>query len=79
MDHGFVISQSMAMGNLPEFKQLLQLSGITAEEMKLAMDTLAQLRAIDIALQFFTMNIFMGLALSLPVASINKSSNKRIK
>ena len=69
----------MAMGNLPEFKQLLQLYGITAEEMKLAMDTLAQLRAIDIALQFFTMNIFMGLALSLPVASINKSSNKRIK
>ena len=67
------------MGNLPEFKQLLQLYGITAEEMKLAMDTLAQLRAIDIALQFFTMNIFMGLALSLPVASINKSSNKRIK
>ncbi|MCI5917601.1 MAG: DUF4199 domain-containing protein [Bacteroidales bacterium] len=79
MDHGFVISQYMAMGNLPEFKQLLQLYGITAEEMKLAMDTLAQLRAIDIALQFFTMNIFMGLALSLPVASINKSSNKRIK
>ena len=45
--------------------------------MKLAMDNLAALRPIDIARQFLTTNIILGLMISLPIAAMMKSRYRK--
>lgn len=77
IDHGFLISQYTAMTSSPEFKSMMTLYGIKAEEMKLTMDTIASLRPIDVALQFFSTNIILGLVISWPIAALIKSKYKR--
>lgn len=77
IDDGFMLRQYDAMTNTQEFKTLLDTYGVRQEEMQLAMDNLAALRPIDIALQFFTTNIILGFVVSLPIAVMIKSKNKR--
>lgn len=77
IDHGFLISQYTAMTSSPEFKSMMTLYGIKAEEMKLTMDTIASLRPIDVALQFFSTNIILGLVISWPIAALIRSKYKR--
>lgn len=77
MDHGFIISQYTAMASTEEFKAMLTLYGINNEDMKAAMDTLSALRPIDIALQFLTTNIIIGVMASLPMAAVIKSKYKK--
>lgn len=77
IDNGFLISQYTAMTSSPEFKSMMTLYGIKAEEMKLTMDTIASLRPIDVALQFFSTNIILGLVISWPIAALIKSKYKR--
>lgn len=77
IDNGFLINQYTAMTSSPEFKSMMTLYGIKAEEMKLTMDTIASLRPIDVALQFFSTNIILGLVISWPIAALIKSKYKR--
>lgn len=77
IDHGFMINQYTEMTSSPEFKSMMTLYGIKADEMKLTMDTIASLRPIDIALQFLTTNIFMGIIISCPIAALIRSKYKR--
>lgn len=77
IDHGFLLNQYTAMTSSPEFKSMMTLYGIKADEMKLAMDTIATLRPIDIALQFLTTNLFFGIVISWPMAALIKSKYKR--
>ena len=71
IDEGFMLSQYTEITSTPEFKTML------GAYMKLAMDNQASLRPIDIALQFLTMNMILGFAVSLPIAAMIKSRSKR--
>lgn len=77
IDHGFLLNQYTAMTSSPEFKSMMTLYGIKADEMKLTMDTIATLRPIDIALQFLTTNLFFGIVISWPMAALIKSKYKK--
>ena len=55
----------------------MTLYGIKADEMKMTMDTIATLRPIDIALQFLTTNLLLGIVISWPIAALLKSKYKR--
>ena len=77
IDQGFLLSQYDAVTQTQEFKDMLNVYGIRPDEMKLAMDNIAALRPIDIALQFLSTNIILGLAVSLPIAVMLKSKYKR--
>lgn len=77
IDQGFLMSQYATMTQKPEFKTMLGAYGMKPNDMKLAMDNLAALRPIDIALQFLTMNIVLGFMVSLPMAAMIKSKYKR--
>lgn len=77
IDHGFLLNQYTAMTSSPEFKSMMTLYGIKADEMKLTVDTIATLRPIDIALQFLTTNLFFGIVISWPMAALIKSKYKR--
>ena len=77
IDHGFMLAQYTAMTSSPEFKSHMTLYGIKADEMKMTMDTIATLRPIDIALQFLTTNLFLGIVISWPIAALLKSKYKR--
>lgn len=77
IDHGFLLNQYTAMTSSPEFKSMMTLYGIKADEMKLTMDTIATLRPIDISLQFLTTNLFFGIVISWPMAALIKSKYKR--
>lgn len=77
IDQGFLMSQYATMTETPEFKTMLTAYGMKPEDMKVAMENIAALRPIDIALQFLTMNIILGFMVSLPIAAMLKSSYKR--
>lgn len=77
LDHGFLLSQYAKMASSPEFKAMLQVYGVRNEEMKMMIDNLGALRPIDIALQFLTINIFLGLFISLPSAVMMMRSPRR--
>ena len=77
IDHGFMLSQYAEITSTPEFKTMLSAYGMKPDDMKLAMDNLAALRPIDIALQFLSTNIILGLVVSLPIAAMMKSRYKR--
>ncbi len=77
MDHGYLISQYTQIMSNPDFISMLNLYGMTQDNVKLAMDTLANLRPIDFSLQFFTMNIILGIIVSLPIAFMIKQNIKR--
>lgn len=77
IDHGLMLSQYAEITGTPEFKTMLSAYGMRPEDMKLAMDNLAALRPIDIALQFLSTNIILGLIVSLPIAAMMKSRYKR--
>ena len=77
IDQGFMLSQYEEITNTDEFKTLLNAYGVKQEEMRLAIDNIASLRPIDIALQFLTTNIILGFMVSLPIATMLKSKYKR--
>lgn len=77
IDHGFMLSQYAEITNTDEFKTLLNAYGVKPEEMQLAIDNISALRPIDIAMQFLTTNIILGLVMSLPIATMLKSKYKR--
>lgn len=77
IDQGFIISKYTEMASTEEFKSLMGVYGIKQEEMNAAMETLSSLRPIDIALQFITTNIILGVIISLPIAAIMKSTYRK--
>lgn len=76
IDNGFLMNQYISILSTPEYGRLAkELYGIEADEMLEMVRTVASsLRPIDIAFQFLTLNIILGLVVSLPVALITKRS-----
>lgn len=81
IDNGFIVSRYMEMTSTPEFKALAQAYGFKETELRTAINTLSELRPIDLSFQFLTTNIIIGVILSLPLAALVKSykSNNHIK
>lgn len=78
IDNGYMLSHYTMIVTDGEFSDMMkQLYGISKEDMKLAMDTVSSLRPIEIAFQFLTSNILLGLFVSLPVAALMSSKVKR--
>lgn len=77
LDGGFLIGHYIEMAGTPEFKTMMQAYGMTPADVRAAIDMLAKLRPIDIAFQFMSINIIMGIIISLPVAAMVKSDIKR--
>ncbi len=78
IDQGYLMNQYSTIANSKEFIEMMQLYGITPEDLKIGMGNIAALRPIEIALQFFTMNVMMGVFVSIPVATIMRRSKRRI-
>ncbi len=78
IDHGYLMNQYSTISQSKEFIEMMQVYGIKPEDLKLGMDNIAALRPIEIALQFFTMNVMMGVFVSLPVAAIMMRRPRRI-
>ena len=55
---------------------MMQVYGVKPEDLRLAMENLASLRPIEIAMQFFSTNIMLGFFVSIPVALITKRIKK---
>lgn len=72
IDGGYMMSRYMAVMQTDEFVQIMKLNGLSESDMKIAMDNIASLSPIEIAMQFFTLDIIMGLCISLPIALIVK-------
>lgn len=78
IDGGYLIAKyTDAMTNKDMAGMMQSVYGISPDDMKLALDTLAALRPIDVALQFLTTDIILGVMISLPIAAIIKSAGKR--
>lgn len=77
IDQGFLMTQYATIVSTPEFKSMIKAYGMRPEDTDLIIDNISALRPIDIALQFFSLNIIMGFFVSLPVAVMLKSKYKR--
>ena len=78
IDGGYLITKYTAAMTDKNMTAMIQsVYGISPDDMKLALDTLAALRPIDVALQFLTTDIILGVAISLPIAAIIRSAGKR--
>lgn len=79
IDHGFMMTKYTAVMQNPEFMEMMRTWGLTSDDVSLVMNNMAALRPIDVALQFFTTNVFMGLFVSVPVAILMRRSPRNRK
>ena len=77
MDGGYMMEHYYTIVSTDEYRQMMRIYGITESDMQLAMDGIAALRPIEIAMQFFTLNIIMGFLVSLPMAVLARRSARR--
>lgn len=77
IDGGFLMSRFTEVVATDEYKQMMQIYGLTEDDLHTAMDSIASMRPVETAMQFFTVNVFMGVCISLPIAVIAKRSKKK--
>lgn len=78
IDNGFLIGQYTAIMSKPDIAEMMgKIYGITPKDMEIAMNTIAALRPIEVALQFLTTNIIIGITVSIPMAAMVKSNRKK--
>ena len=77
IDNGFMMTHYQRIVQQPEFISMMNTYGLTAQDISIVMENLNALRPVDIALQFFTTNVMMGLVLSLPAALVIGRNVKR--
>lgn len=70
IDDGFMVSHYLSVVSTDEYRQAMAIYGLTEADLKVAMDNITAMRPIEIAMQFFSVNVIMGAVLSLPVALI---------
>ena len=51
-------------------QEMMKLYGLTEQDIHFMLENIAALRPIDIALQFFSTNLMLGVFVSLPVALV---------
>jgi hypothetical protein len=72
MDNGFLVSQYSLQASSPQIQEMMKLYGLTEQDIRFALENIAALRPIDIALQFFSTNLMLGVFVSLPMALVMK-------
>ena len=70
LDNGFLVSQYSLQASSPQMQEMMKLYGLTEQEIHFMLENIAALRPIDIALQFFSTNLMLGVFVSLPVALV---------
>jgi hypothetical protein len=73
MDHGYLMSQMSKVLTSEEAQQTLKQYGMT-EMMNESLSQMAQIRPIDYALDFLTVNITMGFILGVPISLLLQRS-----
>ena len=76
MDNGYLLGQISKMMNTEESQQMINMYGLTTEQMKQGLAELASLRPIDYALNILTINISLGFLLGLPIAAVMQRVKK---
>ena len=74
LDNGFLVSQYSLQASSPQVQEMMKLYGLTEQDIRFALENIAALRPIDIALQFFSTNLMLGVFVSLPVALVMRKS-----
>ena len=74
IDHGYLINQYITMLSKPEYAAVVKDSyGMDAKQIILILQTtVGNLRAIEIAFQFLTVNVILSVILSVPAAALSK-------
>ncbi len=68
IDGGFIINTYSELIATPEYQQMSKAYGMSAQDMKEAIDVMSKVRPVDIVLNFMSMNIFGSVFLSFPLA-----------
>ena len=72
LDHGYLINQYVTMLSTPEYAAIVKESyGLDAKQLiAILQSTMGEVRPVEIAFQFLTVNVVVSLILSLPVAAV---------
>ena len=72
MDHGYIINQYISMLSTPEYASVVkEVYGVEAKQLiAILQNTMTTMRPIEIAYQFLTVNVIVGILISVPVAAI---------
>lgn len=76
-DHGFLVGQYNSMFSTPEAKNMMKAMQ-AGEQIKNGINLLASLRPIEIVFEFLSMNISIGILLSVPIAALMRSTSTTI-
>ena len=76
IDDGFLMRAYTSLLSSPEMKQAMQVYGMTSDQLTQGLKEFADASPIITALNIMTMNITVGLILSLPVSLITRRANK---
>ncbi|MGM9778613.1 MAG: DUF4199 domain-containing protein, partial [Prevotella sp.] len=76
IDGGFLMRTYMSLLSSPEMKQAMEVYGMTADQLTQGLKEFADASPIMTALNIMTMNITVGLILSLPVSLITRRTKK---
>ncbi len=73
IDNGFLVSQYTTMFSTPEAKNMMKAIA-AGNQIKDGINLLGSLRPIEIVFEFLSMNISLGIIISVPIAAIMKST-----
>lgn len=77
IDGGYLFREYTSLLSSPEMKKAMQVYGMTSEQLTQGLKEFADASPIMTALNFMTMNITIGLILSLPVSLITRRTRKQ--
>lgn len=78
MDGGYILREYISMMSTEESKEMMKAYGLTAKQVSDSLNELANTSPIMIALNIMTMNITIGILLSLPVASLTRKKKEGV-
>lgn len=72
MDNGFIVREYISLMSTDEAKMMLKAYGLTAKQVTDSLNEMANTPSIMLALNIMTLNISIGIIMSLPVAAMTK-------
>lgn len=75
IDGGYIVNAYAQMASTEEFKTASEAYGMTKEGIDQALDQMAKVRPVDIAINFLSMNVFGCFFLSIPLAFMARKNN----
>ena len=77
IDNGYLMNQYVSALSMPEYVSMLKdMYGMEAKELITVLQTtMADMRPIEVAFQFLTLNLILGIFVSLPVGLVTKRTH----